>query len=671
MMGRTMVRLVCISFFCVVALSVGAQEVANDTISGKVHQIEKVTVTARRLPNKVTSAVPIQTMSQQDISQLGIQNMADAVRRFAGANVRDYGGIGGLKTVSIRNMGAAHTAVSYDGIAVSNCQAGQIDIGRFSLDNVSVLSLAIGQTEDLLQSARHYASVGVLSIETEKPHFDGDCNSAFRVQVRGGSFGYISPSLRWWQKLGSRTRFSANGNYMRADGNYPFTLVNGKYVTEEKRNNSDIYSLQGEANLYHTLKDSSELDLKAYYFYSKRGLPGAVTLYNPISRERLWDENYFAQLGYKKDFSKQWMLRVHGKYNHSWNRYEDTNVKYEGGKQIDIHRQDEYYLSAAVRWSPLESFSLALAQDGVVNTLHNNINQSPDPVRFTSLTALNARFQWGGLSLLGTVVNTFITEDVDNGPVPENRKRLSPSFTVSYRPWESQSLYIRGMYKSTFRVPTFNDLYYLRIGNVALRPEKAKEYNIGITWSGQPLSFLNHLAITLDGYYNEVTDKIVAYPSTYVWRMANFGRVQIHGVDATLAASIPLGKQFDLMLSAAYTYQKAIDLTDPDAKNYKQQLPYTPQHSGNAALQLATPWVQMGYSVTAAGKRYAMAQNIPENLIDAYTEHTLTMSREFAFRTCRLKVQAEIINLTDEQYDIIKYYPMSGRAWRLTGTFSF
>lgn len=144
-----------------------AQEVGGDTITGKVHQIEKVTVTARRSPNKVTSAVPVQTMSQQDISRLGIQNMADAVRRFAGANVKDYGGIGGLKTVSIRNMGAAHTAVSYDGVAVSNCQAGQIDIGRFSLDNVSMLSLAIGQSEDLLQSARLYASAGVLGIETE------------------------------------------------------------------------------------------------------------------------------------------------------------------------------------------------------------------------------------------------------------------------------------------------------------------------------------------------------------------------------------------------------------------------------------------------------------------------------------------------------------------------
>lgn len=123
----------CACLFYFATLSLSAQEAVSDTITGKVHQIDKVTVTARKLPNKITSAVPIQTLSQQDISQLGIQNMADAVRRFAGANVKDYGGIGGLKTVSIRNMGAAHTAVSYDGVVVSNCQAGANRHWSFSI----------------------------------------------------------------------------------------------------------------------------------------------------------------------------------------------------------------------------------------------------------------------------------------------------------------------------------------------------------------------------------------------------------------------------------------------------------------------------------------------------------------------------------------------------------
>lgn len=31
--------------------------------------------------------------------------------------------------------------------------------------------------------------------------------------------------------------------------------------------------------------------------------------------------------------------------------------------------------------------------------------------------------------------------------------------------------------------------------------------------------------MTVDGYYNDVTDKIVAFPTTYAWKMANYGKV--------------------------------------------------------------------------------------------------------------------------------------------------
>ena len=93
--------------------------------------------------------------------------------------------------------------MSYDGVAISNTQAGQIDIGRFSLDNVSNLSLAIGHDDNLLQSARLFASAGVLNIETEKPHFEDGRSTFTQVQMRGGSFGYLTPALRHWQKLGA------------------------------------------------------------------------------------------------------------------------------------------------------------------------------------------------------------------------------------------------------------------------------------------------------------------------------------------------------------------------------------------------------------------------------------------------------------------------------------
>lgn len=648
---------------------VSANEVETaDSIA--TQHLNNVTVTAVKSKAKVSTTTSVQMLSGEDLRSLGVQNAGDAVKHFAGSNVRDYGGIGGLKTVSVRNLGAAHTAVSYDGVAVSNCQAGQIDVGRFSLDNVSSLSLAVGHDDDLLQSARLYASAGVVKIESEKPVFVKS-NHSSELKLSGGSFGYVSPSIRHWQKLGEATSVVVNANYLRADGQYPFVLENGKFTSVEKRKNSDIESYQGEVNVYHSFNESDELRVKAYYFASERGLPGSVILYNNDSDERLWDDNFFAQARYKKQFSPKWTLQVQGKYNYSWNKYVDEGVEYVGGKQIDTNRQNEYYVSASVVYKPTSEIDVSLAQDGAINDLHTNGVNSPEPLRYTSLTALNARYRNARVNVLGTLVGTYIVDEVKSGVKPDARKRLTPAVSVSYRLLDDEQLYVRAMYKNTFRVPTFTDLYYLRVGNTSLRPEKATEYTGGITWSGCRLAGLEHLTLTVDGYFNRVSDKIIAFPSIYVWKMQNYGKVNIFGIDATLSTSTKINDKVSVALSANYSWQNAIDLTNKDAKNYKHQLPYTPEHSGNVSVVVEMPWVNVGYSVAAVGKRYYLAQNIAANEINGYCEHTATLWREFKIKNTSLRVQAEVINLTDEQYDVIKYYPMPGRSWRLTGIFKF
>lgn len=642
-----------------------------DTITGTEQHVGEVTVTARRSPIRVSADIPLQMMSGEKMSELGIQNLADAVRRFAGTNVRDYGGIGGLKTVSVRNMGAAHTGVSYDGAPVSNCQGGQIDIGRFSLDNVSMLSLAVGQSDDLLQPAKLYASAAVLNIVTNKPVFDNQRNAAFEAQIKGGSFGYVNPMLRWWQKIGSRVKTSLDGDFMRADGNYPFTLVNGKYVTKERRNNSAIDSWHTEANVYYDLPDSSQLQVKGYYYYSKRGLPGAVTLYNPLSTETLWDKNAFVQVKYHKIFSEKWQLQAIGKYNYSWNRDREFGNQFTGGMYQDESRQNESYLSASVVYSPLSTLSFALAQDGIINKLNSTIYECPFPTRYTSLTALTARWRKGVLTANGSLIGTYITERVKIGDRPDDIRRLSPSLSLSVQPWREEMLFFRAMYKSTFRTPTFNDLYYDRLGNRFLRPEKAEEYDIGVTWSMSLFPAMDYLSVTLDGYYNSVRDKIVAFPTTYVWRMLNYGKVHVTGIDVTMATAFSLPHNIGIIVSGAYTYQKAIDLTDPDSKSYKDQLPYTPVHSGNMALTVKTPYVTVGYTLVGVGKRYCLSQNIPVNRIDGYVEQNLTLSHEFQLKNVRLALRGELVNLADKQYDVIKYYPMPGRSWRLVANVKF
>jgi len=126
-----------------------------------------------------------------------------------------------------------------------------------------------------------------------------------------------------------------------------------------------------------------------------------------------------------------------------------------------------------------------------------------------------------------------------------------------------------------------------------------------------------------------------------------------------------------LFLASTYSFQYAVDVTDPEAKNYKDQIPYTPRHSGTVSVTLENPWVNVSYILTAVGDRYALPQNIDRNRIDSYIEQSISINRDFRFRYFGLRLQGELLNLTNVNYDVIQYYPMPGRSWRLSVCLSY
>ena len=628
------------------------------------HQLSGVEVVGKVRPSVTRESTPLQVMDKAGIERLGVQDLSEAVKRFSGVTVQDYGGIGGLKTVSVRSLGAKHTAVSYDGVTVTDAQSGQVDISRFSLDNVDMISLSIGQADDIFQTARMYASAGALNIKTAAPLFKDKSYNAY-VKLKGGSFGLFNPVIRYEQRMGNRWSASLHAVWLSAKGDYPFTLVNGKEVTEEIRKNSDVQSLRLEGNMYGHFGRGGRLNGKVYYYDSERGLPGSVILYNSNARERVWDNNFFTQLHYENEWFDRFKFQANAKYNYSFSKYRDISNKYSGGKQEDLNTQNEYYGSAGILYTPFSYVSFSLNTDIARNTLENNFVNAPTPKRWTSLTAFAAQYKSPVLTATASLLGTYITDKVENGDRPADKKRLSPAVSFSWRPFSEQSFRIRASYKDIFRVPTFADLYYLRMGNINLKPEKATQYNIGLTWNDEIGSFIRLLSVSVDGYYNKVSDKIVAIPNMYIWKMMNMGEVEIKGIDVNLNANIPLYKDISLLLSSAYSYQDAIDVTDPEGKNYKDQIPYTPRHSGSASASLENPWVNVTYTLVAAGDRYALPQNIEANQIDSYIEHSLSVNRSFTLKKCTFRVQGDILNLTDKTYDIIQYYPMPGRSWRL------
>jgi outer membrane cobalamin receptor len=625
--------------------------------------LDDVTVTARRAPRSAAATSPLQVFNQADIARMGALEISDVVRHFSGVSVKDYGGIGGLKTVSVRSLGAQHTGVSYDGVAVSDCQSGQVDISRFSLDHVSELTMHIGQDDDIFQPAKMFASAGVLSIHTAMPQFHEDHPYHFTARVKTGSYGTLSPSLYYARRLGQRLSASAYAEYLHADGNYPFRMKNGSKVIDAKRHNSRIDSYRAEANLQARLTPRQELQFKAYAYGSKRGLPGSVVYDNPYAVEQLYDRNYFGQLRYENRFSEKWKLQAAAKYNFSWNRDTDHQA---ASDTDDRFRQTEVYATGTLWAEPLRGLSFSLAQDLGLNHLATTLDKCQYPTRLTSLTALAARYQRARFTATASLLGTYITEHVRLGNAADDRHRLSPSVSVAWRPLDGSSWRLRAGYKDIFRVPTFNDLYYLVIGNSQLRPETTRQWNVGTTWSGRLSAAVPFVQLAVDGYYNRVNDKIIAIPTMFVWRMSNVGKVETYGLDANLQGEVRLGRKESLFLTAAYNYMQAEDISDPTSKVWHHQIAYTPKHSGSASVTLQTRWVDLTYNLLYASARYSKAYNSTENRIAPYTDHSLTLARTFAWGRHSLRVQADALNLGNRNYEVVRFYPMPGRNYKLT-----
>ncbi|MBO4428083.1 MAG: TonB-dependent receptor plug domain-containing protein, partial [Bacteroidales bacterium] len=67
-----------------------------------VRQLYEVTVTSKQPMRTIATS---QTMSGADLQALSTTSVADALKYFAGVQIKDYGGLGGLKTINVRSLG--------------------------------------------------------------------------------------------------------------------------------------------------------------------------------------------------------------------------------------------------------------------------------------------------------------------------------------------------------------------------------------------------------------------------------------------------------------------------------------------------------------------------------------------------------------------------------------
>ena len=663
-----------LSLTLLLALGVGAK--AETTPSDSIQTIKGVEITARLTQREI---VPAQSLKNADLQRLNSQSVADALRYFSGIQLKDYGGVGGIKTVDIRSMGTHHLGIFYDGIELGNAQNGQIDLGQFSLDNIDEISLYNGQKSAIFQPASDFGNAGSVYIRTRKPRFTDGKNYNVKLKVKYGSSDLVRLSALWEQRLSSAVSTSLNAEHLTSSGKYKFNYRRVTpsgvvaYDTTAVRQNGDIRADRIDFNVNGILQ-RGYWNTKVYFYNSQRGIPGAIV--NNVWRrgERQSDLNFFVQNRFQKDitdrFSTQWLAKYAFYRTHYVNK--DTT-------QLPADNrfwQQEFYLSTSNAYEILPNWSISASYDFRWNKLNADTYRFVFPTRFSNMISLATAFEARFIRIQGSVLASFIhdklhptTRLMPGMKATDNITKFTPALFIDFPIIDkatngaSTKLSVRTFAKRSFRMPTFNDLYYTDLGNSNLKPESATQYDLGIVFNKQYNGhLLKNVQFQADGYYNTIHDKIIAYPKgqQFRWTMLNLGRVHITGID--VMGAIALQPINDLVVTARlqYTYQDARDVTNASDVFYKDQIPYIPYNSGSAIVNLAYHNWTLNYSFIYSGKRYNQQENIPNNYMQPWYTSDVSLQYDFKAFGTKCRAMLEVNNILNQKYDVILNYPMPG-----------
>ena len=410
-------------------------------------------------------------------------------------------------------------------------------------------------------------------------------------------------------------------------------------------------------------RPGGQWNAKVYSYHSRRGIPGAIV--NNVWRrgERQADHNTFVQAAAQQTVGRRFSAKLMAKY-----AYYDTRYINNDTTQMHVDntfRQQELYLSSANVYELLPQWSLSASYDFRWNKLNADMPNFAFPHRYTNSASVATALDLGRLKAQASVVGQWVKDHTRMLNAVPHRATYSPALFVSWQPLPQPVLSLRAFAKRSYRMPTFNDLYYTDMGNALLRPESAVQYDAGFVLEKRwATGLMAHARLQADTYYNTVHDKIVAYPKgqQFRWTMLNLGRVHIKGIDVTAEGTLVPLRDVALTARLQYTYQDARDVTSAKDSYYRHQIPYIPWHSGSAVLNVAWRQWSLNYSFIYSGERYSQQENIVYNHLQPW--YTSDVSLAWRYRAWRINL--DVNNLFSQDYDVIENYPMPKRNFLLT-----
>ncbi len=480
----------------IVALTLGLVVVAPADTDEPSVDVSVVYGATRSDAKSTDVAATVYTVDEDDIEATQATHVEDLLRTIPGVQVIQQGAPGGVVSVFTRGGNSNQTLVVVDGIRVNNPMTGLVDLANLTVNQVRKIEFVKGPFTTLYGSD---AMSGVLYIFTKSgAQIDN------QISVGAGNFGTLQADIALGGGEGERG-WAVTGSWLDSDG------------TRDLNSQCDGFTATARLD---TPVAGGVLTLSGRYQDYDHGIRGPVTFASETDRQST--QSTLGSLAWKREGVGSRDTVRFGIWN------EEYDFDYTDWAASAQHANaDPTYLEAG--WQ--HDFLMDATEVNVGIELKRFEGDYDDTAMGTyseenDATAAYAQVQHrtGDWRLVGGA--RLEDDDLFDS---------DPTWRVgATRLLNDGKTGVWANYGTSFRAPTFNDMFFPGSGNAALLPETSTGWEIGM-WD--TLDSGDSLEIVL--FRNDYEDLIQWAPDAAgMWQPSNIGTARTHGVEVTLARQI-------------------------------------------------------------------------------------------------------------------------------------
>ncbi|MEN3363128.1 MAG: vitamin transporter [Burkholderiales bacterium] len=593
-----------------IAIAIGAafsSPVLAQANQGKT--LAPVVVTATRTPQIAKEVLSDNiVITSEEIAKSGQRSLPELLQRQRGIEISRNGGPGSNSSVFLRGANNKQSIVLVDGVRVSSSTTGEPNWSAIPLSQVDRVEIVYGPLSSLYGAD---AVGGVIQIFTKQ----GDGAPAPTVSVGAGSYGTrsadagISGSSGGFRYSLRAAHEEAEGFSSKKPGVSRFNPDNDGYTNDSASGQLGLQLAKGHEvgfTFLHSRLDSQFDD-------------------RPLADDRVKQKIATYAVYAKNQLLPNW--NSHIQLAQSWDQSEsfDSFPSHFDTRQNQISWQNSF----AVRGTDVFQV-IAEQRKEEVDTSTVALNQERTTNSIGAAYQLRQGAHMAALSVRHDNISAFGSQATGN---------------ISYGYRITSALRANVGYGTSFRAPTFNELYYPGYGVPSNRPEKGRNAEAGLHYDNGTTQY------SAVYYHNRLTDLIVSTsvcpvtPSAYPFGCA-------YNVNEGLLEGVSLGASTNVGI---FTLRSSLDLQEPKDKTTNKLLPRRAKKHGTLGVDYNAGAMSSGAEVILSGERFDDTAN--RNKLGGYALLNLHASYGFAKDWTLF---ARWNNVLDKDYELTKGYNTGG-----------